>query len=73
MDLTNVETLINLDQPILENFGREKKSLALLALDCRLIFWIKFLALNLGLMTVFLVIPGEYGLPVLVRIAQFIF
>ena len=24
MDLTNVETLINLDQPILDNFGREK-------------------------------------------------
>jgi hypothetical protein len=48
MDLTKVETLINLDQPILDIFGREKKSLALLALDCRLSFWIKFLALNLG-------------------------
>jgi hypothetical protein len=30
-----------------ENFGRQKKSLALLARDCRLNFWIKFLALNL--------------------------
>ena len=48
MDLTKVETLINLDQPILDIFGREKKSLALLALDCRLSFWINFLALNLS-------------------------